>query len=135
MLTVFLLLTTGCQKDDSLYCWVEIEGDFELLAIDKAPEFINGGDSGFNVALLEETMYPVEARENGIEGRAVLQYEITMTGEVMNIIIIEDPGGGLGAEVVRTLEVVTEGIAFYPAELNGMAITVRKELPVIFSLP
>jgi hypothetical protein len=63
-----------------------------------------------------------------------VQYEITEVGEVENIVIIEDPGSGIGAATVEALEAATQGVAFSPGAFNFEFVRVRKELRMRFRL-
>ena len=138
LLLVFALLALGCQKDeDSVLveggiCWVEIDGVFEQLEIDKAPEYLNGGEEGLFNSL--NIIYPAEARENGTEGTVELEYQISELGEVDIIEITNDIGSGCGDATKTALEEVTTGISHSPAELDGKAVRVKKELSVRFKL-
>ncbi len=135
--TLFIVcfLQVGCTKDqtETFDCLVEINGVFELTEITTPAEFIGGQDALFE-SIAKEISYPPEARENGIEGTVILQYEVTSIGTVENIVILEDIGEGCGEEARRTLEVITEGVSFHPAELNRVPVKVRKELPIKFIL-
>ncbi len=130
------LFQVSCKKEpaESIpLVEVEINGVFELMRVSKMAEYI-GGQEGFFRAIGQEIKYPPEARENGIAGEVVLEFEVTQTGEVENIVIKEDVGGGCGEEAKRTLEVITQGVSFHPAELNGEPVRVRMEVPITFNL-
>ncbi|MCY3622834.1 MAG: energy transducer TonB [Gammaproteobacteria bacterium] len=45
----------------------------------RPPQFIGGAD----------LVYPASARANGIEGRVVVRYDITMAGTVANAVVVE----------------------------------------------
>ncbi|HFA51240.1 MAG TPA: energy transducer TonB [Bacteroidetes bacterium] len=144
LLLALVFLAFGCKKDsdgmeeeitiESGLCWVEVDGVFESLEVDKVPEFINGGVNGFVSAIFQYIKYPAEARENGIEGMVRLEYEITVDGEVENIVIAVDAGGGCGEASKSALEAATPGVSFFPAELNGEKVRTKKELPISFKL-
>jgi len=140
---VFLasVLILGCQKEeaepqieDVEGCLVEINGAFILMDLDVYPEYLDGGSKGFVRNLSREVRYPAEAREKGIEGRCELNYEITTEGRVEAITLISDPGGGIGAASSEALMLVTEGITYSPAQLNGNPVRVRKGLVIKFKL-
>ncbi|MEO1260711.1 MAG: energy transducer TonB [Bacteroidota bacterium] len=133
------LVTFSCQKDDDevlekVICWVEVDGVFEQLEIDKPPVYINGSSEGLTLAIIENINYPAEAREGGIEGKVEVEYQITETGEVDIIEIIKDIGGGCGDATKEALKLATTGISFYPAELNGEKVRVKKEESITFKL-
>ncbi|MDA9773836.1 energy transducer TonB [Saprospiraceae bacterium] len=135
----FFLLLISCQKDpenlesETNLCLVEVNGAFEDIELDQKPMFLAGEDE-FGKSIAENLNYPAEARENGIQGTAVLHYEITKVGTVENIIAIEDPGGGIGDASVGAIEVGTEGVSFSPGILDGNPVRVKKEIKLEFSL-
>lgn len=139
-LILILTLVLSCQKNEEniLFeeneCLIQIGDDWELVILDQAPQYLDGGQDGFNHNALNEIKYPPEARENGIEGDVFIQYEITIEGSVENINIIQNPGTGIGEEAKRVIEVITEGIAYIPAKLDNTSVRVRKEFKAKFSL-
>lgn len=137
---VCLFLIIGCndsQEDISIVasdCLVLIDSTWSLITLDQPPNYLDNGTSGFGENLLTEIEYPMEARENDIEGPARIEYEITITGRVENIQVVEDPGTGIGEELKRAFEVVTTGVAYSPAILDGNVIGVKKDLELLFRL-
>jgi hypothetical protein len=134
------ILSAGCDKDeeaffeDSTVCVVLMDGDCVQTDLDALPAYLNGGEDGFNMALMETVLYPPYAREHGIQGWCRVRYEISEMGEVDNILILEDPGGGIGEATVKALMDATPGIAFSPGILNGSPVRVRKELRMLYKL-
>ena len=130
------LLFTHCRQneDNFLGYWVAVNGQFEYIDIDEAPAYRAGGEEGFNLALADALVYPPEARDNGVEGCVELEYEISESGTVENIIVLSDPGSGLGAAARAAIEVITEGQPFEPATLHGKPVRVLVEKEVCFSL-
>lgn len=137
-----ILLFTSCSKKEEpgvqaaegQLCLVEINGNFIEAELDEMPTYLNGGEEGFFSAILEAANYPAEARAAGIEGRCILQYEITETGEVENIEVMQDPGGGIGASAQEALATATAGPVFSPAMLDGAPVRVRKSLDIDYRL-
>ena len=135
---LLLYLMAGCSdsKEDisleELECLVLIDSTWTLITLDEVPIYLDNGISGFGENLLTEVRYPREARENGIEGIARIEYEVTSIGRVENILITEDPGTGIGEELKRGFEVVTTGIPYSPAILDDNPIRVKKELELNF---
>lgn len=137
-LFVFILcfIQIGCTKEETtepIEHWVEINGTYELMTVTKGAEYI-GGQAAFFKAIAEEISYPAEARENDISGTVIIQFEVTEQGKVENTTIIEDIGGGCGEEAKRTLEVITQGVSFHPAEIDGVPVRVRMDLPIKFTV-
>lgn len=140
-----LLLAGSCQKDDSMpagdvdaadtqLCLVEVGGVFQDVPLDEMPEYLDGGEEGLIRNLYEVLNYPAIAREQGIEGTAIIGYEIAADGKVENLEIVEDPGGGIGEDARSSFEEVTTGISYSPGILDGAPVRVRKEMKFRFSL-
>jgi len=80
--------------------------------------------------------YPKEAKENGVEGKCVLQFVVTKTGIVDQVKILRDIGAGCGeaaADVMRQMN--TDGIIWKPGMQRGKAVGVVYTLPINFELP
>ncbi|MBN1648544.1 MAG: energy transducer TonB [Spirochaetales bacterium] len=80
--------------------------------------------------ILENIEYPVLANRQRIEGVVYLELYIDKTGRIRDVIILKDPGYGLGKAAVRALE----GIVCEPAMANGQAVAVRYRYPIRFTL-
>ncbi|HFC01323.1 MAG TPA: energy transducer TonB [Phaeodactylibacter sp.] len=79
--------------------------------------------------------YPAVARENGIEGRAILRFMVDKDGSVRNIEVLRDPGGGTGKEAKRVVEKMNSmGQKWIPGKQRGKAVKVFYTLPVSFKL-
>lgn len=141
----FLLITLillGCSKDDdddpilvdTGPCLVEINGQFQEVELDIPPEYLDGGHAGFVRNYVGYLNYPAEAREDEIEGDCLARYEITRGGRVENIVVIDDPGGGIGNSMVTALDSATRGVSFSPGMLDGSPVRVMKEARAIFKL-
>ena len=136
VLLFFFIIGCGDSQDDisieELDCLALVDSTWSLITLDEPPIYLDNGISGFGENLLTEVKYPSEARENGVEGIARLEYEVTTNGSVENILITKDPGTGIGEELKRGFEIVTAGIAYSPAILNELPIRVKKELEITF---
>ncbi len=136
-----ILLITCCQQeDDELVvagdeeCLIEVNGNYEIGSLDQEPTYIDGGKDSLYIRVLREIKYPPEARENGIEGESIIRYDITVEGEIADLEVIQNPGGGIGEETKRAFELPTTGVSFNPGILNGEAVRVRKTFKAIFRL-
>ena len=81
--------------------------------------------------LYERLIYPVEAREKGIEGLVVMSFIITETGELIEPEIIREIGGGCGEEALRVIKKMDNWI---PGKQDDEIIKTRFNLPVRFKL-
>ena len=81
--------------------------------------------------IYSKVKYPAIARENGIEGRATLQFVINESGEITDVTIVRDVAGGCG----MAAEVVVKGMPNWnPGMQGGRKVKVRYTLPIIFEL-
>ena len=79
--------------------------------------------------------YPAEARENGVEGMAVVSFVVEKDGSVSGAKAVRDPGAGTGAEAVRVVRLMQErGLRWQPGEQAGKRVKVQFNLPVKFKL-
>jgi hypothetical protein len=142
LFSLFLISITACKKDiplepevsDTSLCLVEINGVFQELELDQMPVYLNGGDLGLFKEIAKTAKYPTDARENGIQGEVIVQYDIQIDGSTDNYNIILDPGHGIGDSLIDAMNEVMSGIVFTPAILNGQPVKVRKEMKVKYRL-
>ena len=79
--------------------------------------------------------YPAVARENGIEGRAILKFMVDRDGSVSKVQVLRDPGGGTGKEAERVVNLMnTMGQKWVPGKQRGKPVKVWFTLPVSFKL-
>jgi len=140
ILAILCCISVGCgNKDEEIImnqkeCYVQVADNWTLHTLDGGLEYLDGGESGYHNNIIGNVNYPSEARENGVEGIAIIRYEVTTEGMVENIEITQDPGTGIGEETKRVVELATAGIPFTPAILNGNPVRVRKEYELMFSI-
>ena len=79
--------------------------------------------------------YPKIARENGIEGRVILQFVIDTNGDIVDIKVVRDIGAGCGAAASKVIENMVEKEGFWtPGKQSHRKVKVRYTLPVTFQL-
>ncbi|WP_118951291.1 energy transducer TonB [Taibaiella helva] len=81
--------------------------------------------------LAQNIRYPAAAKEDGIQGRVVLQFVVDRDGSVTNIVIQRDIGGGCGKEAERVVRSMPK---WKPGKQNGQPVRVYYTLPVSFKL-
>ncbi len=133
------IILISCQKSDEdlitpKECYVQIGNNWELILLDNPPTFLDGGEIGFGQKVTMQIKYPSYARENGYEGDAIIRYEITKNGSVENVSIFQDPGGGIGEETKRVVEIITQGTVFSQGTLTDAPVRVRKDFKLNFCL-
>ncbi len=97
---------------------------------EQMPEFEGGQEAMMNY-LSKNINYPPVARENGIEGRVVLQFVVGTDGKISQIEVLKKLGWGLEEEAVRVVKAMP---AWRPGKQNGKAVFVKFTLPIVFRL-
>jgi protein TonB len=79
--------------------------------------------------------YPAIARENGIQGRAVVQFVVEKDGKITDAKVLRDPGAGTGAEALRVVNAMNNlPERWTPGKQRGKPVRVQFTLPVSFKL-
>lgn len=79
--------------------------------------------------------YPTIARENGVEGTAVVSFVVEKDGSITDAKIIRDPGAGTGDEALRVVEKMNElPTKWTPGKQRNESVRVQFNLPVRFRL-
>lgn len=85
--------------------------------------------------IYQNVSYPSLARENNVEGMAVISFTVTEYGSIVDLIVIKDPGSGCGEEVIKIVSLMNElSTRWTPGEQRGKLVRVRYNLPVNFKL-
>lgn len=85
--------------------------------------------------IYRELVYPSEARENGVEGMAVIQFVVEADGSLNEINIVRDPGAGCGQAAFDVVAGMTKNVGNWtPGLQDGKPISVLYTLPVKFKL-
>lgn len=101
-----------------------------FMYVEQMPEF-PGGQTELIKYLQKNLRYPAAARENGIEGKVVLQFVVDESGKISDLQVVRDIGGGCAEEAER---VVRNMPPWKPGKQNGNAVKVYFKLPVTFKL-
>ncbi len=79
--------------------------------------------------------YPPIARENGVEGTAVVTFVVEKDGTVKDVKVVRDIGAGCGDEALRVVELMNKkSLKWTPGKQRGKAVRVQFNLPVKFKL-
>lgn len=70
---------------------------------------------------------PEEARKNEIDGTPVVEYTVTPTGTIDDVVILRNPGGGIGEALQQLVQRMPD---WQPGSLNGVPVAVRMRLPL-----
>lgn len=95
------------------------------------PPSFPGGEAELMRYLAKNINYPNIARENNIQGLAVLSFVIGKDGSIQDVAVLKELEGGCTKEAIRVVKTMPN---WRPGESNGHAVKVRFVLPVRFKL-
>ena len=99
--------------------------------VEEKPKF-NGGDANeFSKWVNQRLVYPEIAKENGVQGRVMLQFQVNPDGSVSNVKVLRGVDPSLDKEAVR---VVSSSPKWTPGKQRDRAVKVTYTFPVIFQL-
>lgn len=119
------------------------KSNVELQAVDEMPRFPGCEDledaaarqQCANQRLIEfvyrDLRFPEAAKAQGLEGTVIASFVVFADGQVGDIEIVRDIGGGAGEEVLRVLRSMP---AWIPGEQDGKKVAVELKLPVAFKM-
>ena len=97
------------------------------------PTFIGTNESvDFNEFINENLRTPLNCQNRGIEGAVVVQFNVSPTGNLSEIQVIESVFPEFDQSVIRALEATTG--MWSPGTINGRSVTMDKEAVVVFRL-
>jgi len=99
--------------------------------VEQKPSF-NGGDANeFSKWVNQRLVYPEIAKENGVQGRVMLQFTVMADGSVTGVKVLRGVDPSLDKEAVR---VVASSPKWKPGRQRDRAVKVTYTFPVIFQL-
>ncbi len=96
--------------------------------VEQMPMF-PGGDSAVAKYIESTIKYPESAKQNKINGRVLVSFNVSKTGQVENVKLVKGIGGGCDEEAIRAVSKMPDWL---PGLLNGNPVKVRYVMPVIF---
>lgn len=90
-----------------------------------------GGQSALMQYLGNNIQYPVEAQENGVQGRVIISFVVDKDGSISHVKVAKSADSALDREAVRVVESMPKWI---PGKQNGECVRVRYSVPVVFRL-
>jgi len=107
------------------------EETLPFITVEQKPKF-NGGDANdFAKWVNSRLVYPEVAKDNGVEGRVVLQFTIGKDGRLRDVKVLNTPDESLAKEAVR---VVSSSPKWEPGRQRDRAVKVSYTFPVIYRL-
>lgn len=101
-----------------------------FLVVEHMPEF-PGGQQAMAKYIAKHVEYPRKARRKGIEGKVIVQFIVTKTGEIDQVKVMNkvDP---MLAEAA--MNVIKEMPRWTPGTQKGQAVNIRFMIPITFKL-
>jgi TonB family protein len=99
--------------------------------VEQMPAF-RGGDAALMKYLAENTHYPEEAKEKGVQGRVVVNFVVEKDGSITDVKVVRSIDPLLDKEAVRVVETMPKWI---PGKQSLVPVRVGYVLPVSFKLP
>lgn len=84
--------------------------------------------------IYQNVKYPALARENNIEGRAIVTFVVEPNGQISDVKLARELQGGLGEEAVRVVKMMAKDKKWVAGEQRGKKVRVRFTLPIQFKL-
>ena len=101
-----------------------------FTSVEKSPEFPGGLDA-FGKYLGNNIHYPAVARENGTQGRVILQFVVEKDGSLTDIHVVRSLGDGCDDEAIRVLK---KSPHWTPGIQNGRPVRCAYTVPIAFTL-
>lgn len=98
--------------------------------IEQMPTF-PGGEQGLLNFIGTNLKYPLIAQENGIEGKVIVRFVVSKTGEINQVEIVRSVDKALDNEAIRVAKLLPK---FVPGKQNGKVVSVWYTLPITFKL-
>jgi len=107
------------------------EEEVPFTIVEEKPTFQNGDENTFTKWVSERLVYPEIAKENGVQGRVILQFLVNTDGSVTDVKVVRGVDASLDKEAAR---VVASSPKWKPGRQRNKAVKVRYTFPVIFQL-
>ena len=109
-------------EDDDFLCWD---------AVEEMPKFNGGEASEFQKWILLNVEYPVQARDEKIQGKVFVEFVVNKYGDVERVKVRKSVDPILDAEAIR---VVQTSPKWSPGFQNGTPVNVQFTFPINFKL-
>ena len=103
---------------------------YDLGSVEEAPQF-PGGQNAFGKFLASNIRYPVEARENKVQGKVYISFVVEKSGNLTDLKILKGIGGGCDEEALRVLK---NSPVWEPGIVEGKAVRTAYTFPVTFQI-
>jgi TonB family protein len=106
---------------------LSMDGKPKIVA-EEMPQF-EGGERGLMNFISRNIRYPVLAMEQNIQGRVIVRFVVSDTGEVTQVSVLRGIGGGCDEEAMRVVSLMPR---WTPGKQDGKPVSVWYTLPIQF---
>ena len=99
--------------------------------VEEKPKFQGGDANDFSKWVNQRLVYPEVAKENGVQGRVMLQFTVKTDGSVSDVKVLRGVDPSLDKEAVRVVSMSTK---WTPGKQRDRKVKVTYTFPVIFQL-
>lgn len=115
---------------DEMYIPEPLILDPVIIAPEIVPRF-PGGSGALENYLQNNVKYPAPAKDINLTGIVYFSFTVSSNGEIKDIEILNDIGGGCGNEAIRVLKNMPKWI---PGKQGGLAVNVKMSMGLNFGL-
>ena len=108
----------------------KVEREEIFKSVEQMPQF-PGGEAALMKYISSHIQYPTMAQENNVQGKVIVQFVVTKTGQVGEVKVARSVDKDLDREAVRVCKSLPK---FTPGRQNGQPVSVWYTLPVNFKL-
>jgi TonB family protein len=92
-----------------------------------------GGNEAFLKFISKNIQYPVMARQNKVQGKVLVRFQVDADGHIKNAIVPQGMGIGSGCDE-EAVRVVMSSSQWKPATRLGTPASMWYEVPIVFAL-
>ncbi len=115
-------------KDSTAVNQANDKDDDAFFIVENMPEF-PCGEANLRKYLAENTIYPNEAKNKGLEGKVFINFLVSKTGEVQDVKVARGIDPLLDNEAIRVVQSMPK---WDPGSQRGKPVEVRFTLPISF---
>lgn len=101
-----------------------------FTTVEQMPQF-PGGEEELMKFILGNLHYPSVAKEVGIEGRVIIRFVVSKTGDVTNVEVLRGLDPSCDKEAKRVVQMMPKWI---PGKQNGRSVPVYFTIPIVYRL-
>lgn len=103
----------------------------EVFDIVEDEPMFPGGDEAMQKFIKDNLVYPVEAKQNGEQGKVYIRFVVEVDGSIKDVSIARSVSLSIDAEAMRIVNIMPNWI---PGKQRGRPVPTRVVIPVVFVL-